>query len=208
LIGPNGAGKTTVFNLITGFLQPDQGKIILNGSSIVGLKPHEVCERGITRTFQIVKPFAGLSVLENVMIGGLHVTKDITRAKMEALEILDLLKLVHLRRMKAGSLTISNRKRLEIGRALATKPQLLLLDEPMGGMNPAEVEEMLEEIQEVRKNQITIIIIDHVMKAIMSISDRIAVLHHGEKIAEGTPKEVTRNQHVIKAYLGEEYLAA
>ncbi|NIO08173.1 MAG: ATP-binding cassette domain-containing protein, partial [Deltaproteobacteria bacterium] len=138
LIGPNGAGKTTVFNLITGFLQPDRGDIRFDGTSLLGLKPHNVCELGITRTFQIVKPFAGLTVLENVMVGSFHLTKAPVTARNEALQVLDFLELGRLKGMKAGSLTISDRKHLEIARALATKPKLLLLDEPMAGMNPTE----------------------------------------------------------------------
>jgi branched-chain amino acid transport system ATP-binding protein len=205
LIGPNGAGKTTVFNLITGFLRPDKGDIIFGGRSILGLKPHDVCKLGLTRSFQIVKPFSGLTVLENVMVGAFHLTKNPNIARKEALTILEFLQLSHLRDMKAGSLTLSDRKRIEIARALATKPKLLLLDEPMGGMNSTEVETMLREIEKVREGGITLIIIEHVMKAVMSISDRIAVLNYGQKIVEGTPKEVSGNRDVIKAYLGEEY---
>jgi len=208
LIGPNGAGKTTVFNLVTGFLRPDQGRIDFDGHSLLGLKPHEVCQLGITRTFQIVKPFSGLTVLENVMIGVFHLTKNVRVARKGALEALDFLKITHLKDKKASSLTISNRKQLEIARALAIQPKLLLLDEPMGGMNPIEAENMVSEINKVRESGITIIIIEHVMKAVMSLSDRVVVLHHGEKIAEGTPQEVTKNQEVITAYLGEDYLVS
>lgn len=208
LIGPNGSGKTTVFNLITGFLNPDDGEIIFNGRSILGLKPHDICKRGITRTFQIVKPFSDLTVVENVMIGAFHLTKKPNSARKEALKVLDFLKLSHLRGMKASLLTISDRKRLEIARAIAIKPKLLLLDEPMGGMNPTEVENMLGEIKRIHDSGIGLLIIEHVMKAVMSISDRVAVLNHGEKIMEGTPKEVSKNQDVIKAYLGEEYVAS
>ncbi len=208
LIGPNGAGKTTVFNLITGFLRPDRGQIDFEGHSLLGLKPHEVCRLGITRTFQIVKPFSGLTVLDNVMIGVFHLTKNVTVARKGALETLDFLKLTHLKDKKAGSLTITNRKQLEIARALAIQPKLLLLDEPMGGMNPIEAEDLVAQIKRIRKSGITIIIIEHVMKAVMSLSDQVVVLHHGEKIAEGPPKEVTKNQNVITAYLGEDYLVS
>ena len=208
LIGPNGAGKTTVFNLVTGFLRPDQGRINFDGHSLVGLKPHEVCQLGITRTFQIVKPFSGLTVLENVMIGVFHLTKNVRAARKGAFETLDFLKLTHLKDKKASSLTITNRKQLEIARALAIQPKLLLLDEPMGGMNPIEAENMVAQIKKVRESGITIIIIEHVMKAVMSLSDQVVVLHHGEKIAEGTPQEVTKNQDVITAYLGEDYLVS
>lgn len=208
LIGPNGAGKTTIFNLITRFLQPDNGDILFGGKSILGLKPHDVCELGITRTFQIVKPFAGLTVLENVMVGSFRLTKTPMHARKEALRILDFLELGHLRNVKASSLTIADRRHLEIARAIATKPQLLLLDEPVAGMNPTEVDQMITQIQKVRDSGITILIIEHVMKVVMSISDRIAVIHHGEKITEGTPKEVSGNRSVIAAYLGEEYLVS
>jgi branched-chain amino acid transport system ATP-binding protein len=208
LIGPNGAGKTTVFNLITGFFRPDQGDIRFDDTSLIGLKPHDVSRLGVTRTFQLVKPFAGLTVLENVMVGAFHMTKDRGIAKKEALRILDFLELSHLRRMKAGALTISDRKHLEIARALATQPKILLLDEPMAGMNPTEVDLMMGQIQRIREEGTAIFIIEHVMKAIMAISYRIVVLHHGEKIAEGTPKEVSTNQDVITAYLGEESLVS
>jgi branched-chain amino acid transport system ATP-binding protein len=208
LIGPNGAGKTTVFNLITGFLMPDEGEILFDGTSVLGLKPHTICGLGLTRTFQIVKPFAGLTVLENVMVGCFHLTKNLVEARNHAVDILHFLKLDHLQQMKAGSLTISDRKHLEIARALAVKPKLLLLDEPMGGMNPIEVDHMMDQIQNIRGKGITVLIIEHVMKAIMSISDHVVVLHHGEKIMEGIPKEVSKNHDVIAAYLGEEYLVA
>ena len=206
LIGPNGAGKTTVFNLITGFLRPDSGDILFDGLSVLNLKPHQICKLGITRTFQLVKPFAELTVLENVMVGSFHGTKDLDTARKDALELLEFLELADLSAVKAGSLTISDRKHLEIARALATKPRLLLLDEPMGGMNPAEMDQMMEQIQKLREDGITIFIIEHVMKAIMAISHRVMVLHHGKKIAEGIPQEVSRTTEVINAYLGEEYV--
>lgn len=208
LIGPNGAGKTTVFNLITGLLKPDEGEILFEATSVLNLKPHNICELGITRTFQLVKPFAGMSVLENVMVGSFHLTKDPAVAKKEARQVIDYLELTHLCNMKAGSLTISDRKHLEIARALATKPKLLLLDEPMAGMNLAEVDGMMEQIQRIRDDGVTIFIIEHVMKALMAISDQVAVLHHGRKIAEGAPQEISKKQEVITAYLGEEYLEA
>jgi len=208
LIGPNGAGKTTVFNLITGLLKPDEGEILFEDESVLNLKPHNICKLGITRTFQLVKPFAGMSVLENVMVGSFHLTKDPAVAKKEARKVVDFLELTHLCNKKAGSLTISDRKHLEIARALATRPKLLLLDEPMGGMNPAEIDGMMEQIQKIRDEGTTIFIIEHVMKALMAISDRVAVLHHGRKIAEGAPQEISKKQEVITAYLGEEYLEA
>jgi branched-chain amino acid transport system ATP-binding protein len=204
LIGPNGAGKTTVFNLITGFIQPDGGEIVFSGSSIVNLKAHAICRRGISRTFQITKVFGDLSVLENVMVGLLHFEKEIAEAKSEASEILESLGLGQLKNMKGESLTISARKRLDLARALATRPKLLLLDEPMGGMNPSEVNTMIEQLQKIRDRGVSLLIIEHVMKAIMTISDRITVINQGAKIAEGTPKEVSGNEAVISAYLGRE----
>ena len=208
IIGPNGAGKTTVFNLVTGFLQPDDGDIVFNGHSLLRLQPHDICKLGITNSFQLVKTFPSLTVHENVMVGAFHHTKDVNSARKRALEILDFLRLNYLRDMKAGSLTISDRRRVEIGRAIATKPKLLLMDEPMGGMTPIEIQNMLEEIRKIHEIGITLVIIEHVMKAVMSISDRIVVLNHGEKIAEGRPEEVSKNQMVIKAYLGEEYIVS
>ena len=189
-------------------MDPDHGDIRFDGRSILGRKPHEVCTLGITRTFQIVKPFAGLNVLENVMVGAFHLTKSPSEARVEALGVLDSLGLSHLSDKVAGSLTVSTRKQMEIARAIATKPKLLLLDEPVGGLNPAEVDEMMSQVKKIRDSGITIFIIEHVMKAVMSVSDRIAVLHHGEKIAEGSPKEISSNRDVITAYLGEEYLAS
>lgn len=203
-IGPNGAGKTTVFNLITGFIQPDEGEIVFNGSSLLNLKAHAICRHGISRTFQITKVFGDLSVLENVMVGLFHFEKDIAEAKSEASKILEFLGLSRLKNVKGESLTISDRKRLDIARALATKPKLLLLDEPMGGMNPSEVNIMIEQLQKIRDRGVTLLIIEHVMKAIMTISDSITVINQGVKIAEGTPKEVSENQAVINAYLGGE----
>jgi len=204
LIGPNGAGKTTVFNLITGFIKPDEGEIVFDGSSLLNLKPHVVCRRGISRTFQIVKSFGDLTVLENVMVGTFLYTRDSAKARSEALKILEFLELTQLKNVKADSLTISSRKQLEIARALGTKPKLLLLDEPIGGMNPSEVDGMIEQLQKIRNSGVTLLIIEHVMKAIMGISDSITVINQGKKIAEGTPKEVSMNQAVIGVYLGED----
>jgi branched-chain amino acid transport system ATP-binding protein len=207
LIGPNGAGKTTVFNLITGFIVPDSGEILYEGNSLVGLKPHDICKLGITRSFQIVKDFSEMTVLENVMVGAFRLTKNSKRARKEAQDILDSQGLIHLKDRRASLLTISDRKRLEISRALATQPRLLLLDEPMGGMNPTEVNNMMGLIRKIQERGITVVIIEHVMKAMMSISNRIIVLNSGRKIAEGTPDEVSQNREVLKAYLGEDYLA-
>ena len=202
LIGPNGAGKTTVFNLISGFIEPDEGDVQFEGANLLGLRPHEVCMRGLTRTFQLVKPFAGLSVLENAMVGALRLQHNPRQARESAEEYLDLLGLAALKDRKAAALTVANRKRLEIARALATEPKALLLDEPLGGLNSAEVDDMVAQLRRIRDSGITILLIEHVMKAVMSISDHIVVIHHGEKIAEGTPEAVSTDPEVVAAYLG------
>ncbi len=208
LIGPNGAGKTTIFNLITGFLPPDSGRIEFKGDEITGLKPpHKVCLSHIGRTFQLVKPFNNMTVLENVMVGAFSRVRRASEAKEEAMRVLDFIGLSMYRDSLASSLTIADRKRLELGKALATKPELLLLDEVVAGLNPRETEEIIEIIKAISRQGITLFIIEHVMKAIMTLSHRIIVLHHGEKIAEGIPAEISRDRRVIDAYLGEEYLA-
>ena len=209
LIGPNGSGKTTVFNLVTGFLIPEEGEIVFDGESLIGIKPHEICSRGISRTFQVVKPFLKLTVLENVMIGAFHITKDPVRAERMAKEVIGFFEFRDKLNYPAASLTLSERKQLEIARTLATRPKLLLLDESMAGLTPTEIDQMIGLLRKVKNESgITLFVIEHVMRAIMSISDKIIVIHHGEKIAEEAPKEVVKNPDVISAYLGEEYLAA
>jgi branched-chain amino acid transport system permease protein len=208
LIGPNGAGKTTIFNLITGFIQPDSGTVEWKGATITGLKPpHQICLKNIGRTFQLVKPFKDMSVVENVMVGAFAQITRAEEARGQALEILDFLGLSGHRNSLASSLTIADRKRLELGRALATRPELLLLDEVVAGLNPKETEEIIKVIRAISDRGITIFMIAHVMKAVMTLSHRVMVLHHGEKIAEGTPLEISKDRRVIEAYLGEEYLA-
>ncbi len=208
LIGPNGAGKTTIFNLITGFITPDSGEVHFKGEAITGLNPpHEVCLKHIGRTFQLVKPFKDMTVLENVMVGAFTRDKDAREARRRALEIIGFIGLSKHRDSVSASLTIADRKRLELGRALATQPELLLLDEVVAGLNPKETEEIIGIIRKISNQGITIFMIAHVMKAVMTLSDRIIVLHHGEKIAEGTPLEISKDKRVIEAYLGEEYLA-
>ncbi len=209
LIGPNGAGKTTVFNLITGFLAPDEGDVRFNGRSLLGLKPHAICGQGISRTFQLVKPFLKLTILENVMIGAFHSTRDTTRAEKVAREVVGLFEFRDKLHYPAASLTLAERKQLEIARTLATRPKLLLLDESMAGLTPTEVDQMIEFLRRLKQESgVTLFIIEHVMRAIMSVSDRIIVIHHGEKIAEGRPQEIVKNAEVIAAYLGQGYLAS
>ena len=203
LIGPNGAGKTTVFNLITGFLRPTIGDIRLAGRSLVGLKPHAVTQRGVARTFQIVKPFPRLSVKENVTLAAFMRLPARRDAEAEACRLLDQMGLSAKGMHLASDLTLAEQKRLEMARALATRPRLLLLDEPMGGLNPKEVEDASVLVGEIRDTGVTVILVEHVMRAIMRISDRVVVIHHGEKIADGSPDQVVRNPDVIAAYLGE-----
>jgi branched-chain amino acid transport system ATP-binding protein len=204
LIGPNGAGKTTVFHLVSGFHRPTSGAIRFKGTSIVGLKPHEVCRRGLARTFQIVQPFAGLTATENVMIGAFTRTSEVTRARREAEAILDLVGLGPKRDAIARTLTLADRKRLEMARGLATHPDLLLLDEVMSGLNPSEVDRIVALIRTIHARGVSVLVIEHVMRAVMALSDRLVVLHHGEQIAEGRPDAVARDPRVVEAYLGAE----
>lgn len=206
LIGPNGAGKTTLFNLLSGAIMPDKGTITFKGTNITALKPHKITRLGVARTFQSVKIFSRLSVLDNVRLGSLFggmKGKDGKAGLEDAEEILDFVGLSGLSDRRAVDLILAHQKRLEVARALATKPDLLLLDEVMAGLTPTEVGQAMELVQKIREKGITILMIEHVMKAIMTICDRIVVLHHGVNIAEGTPEEITRNETVIEVYLGE-----
>jgi branched-chain amino acid transport system ATP-binding protein len=205
IIGPNGAGKTTLFNLITGFLRPDQGRIIFNGEDITGLKPHEICRRGIARTFQLVKPFPTMTVMENTMIGALLRTKTKAEAEELALRTLEWVQLLDKKDVQARSLTEVDRKRMELARALATRPKLILLDELMSGLNPVEMGEMENLVRDIKAKGITPVVVEHVIKAVMAISDRIVVLNEGMKIAEGTPTDIANNEKVIEVYLGREW---
>jgi branched-chain amino acid transport system ATP-binding protein len=206
LIGPNGAGKTTLFNLISGALAPREGVIRFNGQDITGLKPHRICKMGLARTFQSVRIFANMPVLDNVLLGSMFGTSNgmsPADAAREATELLEFVGLSAVRAIPAKDLTLVNQKRLEVARALATKPELLLLDELMAGLNPTEIAEAMELVTRIRGKGITIFMIEHVMKAIMSVCDRIMVLHHGKKIAEGTPEEIATSKTVVEVYLGE-----
>jgi branched-chain amino acid transport system ATP-binding protein len=207
LIGPNGAGKSTLFNIITGIFKPDTGRIRFNNRDITGMAPYKICQSGIARTFQLVKPFSRLTPLENVMVGrayGSHPARNIEQSRTESEQILALTGLGKKRVRTAGMLSLMDRKRLEIARALATRPQLLLLDEMMAGLNPVELDDAIQLIKSIRDSGINLIVVEHVMKVIMGISDRVVVLKAGEKIAEGSPQEVITNREVIKAYLGGE----
>jgi len=206
LIGPNGAGKTTIFNLISGALVPTSGQIRFKGKNITGLKPYKICRMGVARTFQTVKVFANMPVLNNVVLGsyfGTSTNMSSADAVREATEILEFVGLSAVKATPAKDLTLANQKRLEVARALATNPELLLLDEMMAGLNPAELAQAMELATRIRDKGITIIMIEHVMKAIMNVCERIIVLHHGEKIAEGTPQEIATSKTVIRVYLGE-----
>jgi branched-chain amino acid transport system ATP-binding protein len=206
LIGPNGAGKTTLFNLISAAITPDSGVIEFKGEKISGLKAHQVCRTGVARTFQSVRVFPNMSVFENVSLGAVFGSKTGMSAAdgaREAMKLLEFVGLSTVRSSLAKDLTLANQKRLEVAKALATQPELLLLDELIAGLNATEAAEVMGLVTAIRDRGITILMIEHVMKAIMSMCDRITVLHHGEKIAEGTPEEVTNNATVIKVYLGK-----
>ncbi len=205
LIGPNGAGKTTCFNMFAGVFAPDHGEIVFNAKRIEGLRPDQICVAGIGRTFQIVKPFAGLSVQDNVIVGALNRTARLAEARSSAAIILDKLGLGAKRDLPASSLTLPDRKRLEVARALATRPKLLLLDEVMAGLGPIECDQMVQVFRELNATDgLTILLIEHVMRAVMALARHIVVLHHGEIIARGTPQEVVRNPAVLECYLGED----
>ena len=205
LIGPNGAGKTTLFHVISGFLAPDEGAVRYAGESLVGLRPHDICQRGMVRTFQITRPFNRLTVLENVLVGALERVAHRRQAVTIAEEVLALTGLAEKAGQLGHSLTLPDRKRLELARALATGPKVLLLDEVMAGLNPTETTRLIDLIRTIHGRGVTILLIEHVMRAVMALSQRILVLNYGELIAEGTPQTVVRNPKVIEAYLGEGY---
>ncbi len=205
MLGPNGAGKTTLFNLISGFHKVSAGTIVFNDTEITGRRPDKICQIGIARTFQITRPFPDLTCLQNVMVGAFNTVNDVDRAEAIAEETLDFIGMASKKNKIAGLLSVPERKRLETARALATKPKLLLLDEVMAGLTPAESEEMIQLILKIKESGITIFLIEHVMKAIMTLSNRLIVLNYGEKIASGSSREIAADQNVIKAYLGKEF---
>jgi branched-chain amino acid transport system ATP-binding protein len=212
LIGPNGSGKTTLFNLITCVYPLTRGTIRFKGEEILGFKPFQVCQKGIGRTFQITKPFARMTVVENVMVGALYgkggASDDLKRARLTAEAILDQVGLGSKKTARISDLTLEDKKRLELSKALSTQPELLLLDEVMAGLNPTEIKEIMELIRKIRQEGVSIIVVEHVMHAVMKLADRVCVLHHGEKIAEGSPEEISKNKRVIESYLGEDFLLA
>jgi branched-chain amino acid transport system ATP-binding protein len=207
LIGPNGAGKTTLFNCIAGFYVPTSGQVIFNGEDITGLPSNEVCARGIARTFQIVRVFKDLSVMDNIMVGAFNRTHSAAKARQKSLEVLEFCGLAPKKDMLAGGLTIADKKRLELAKAYATEPTLLMLDEAMAGLNQTETAEAVALVKKIQQQGLTIILVEHVMEVVMPISNRVVVLDYGRKIAEDVPEKIINNEEVIKAYLGEKYHA-
>jgi len=206
VIGPNGSGKTTLFNVVTGFLKANSGKITFMGKEITALPPHQICRQGIARIFQIVRPFPQLTTLQNVMVGRTYGKNPATSMRKAKDEVVEIVKFVGLRDkidIPASQLTMADRKRLELARALAARPHLILLDELMAGLNLAETETAMDLVKKIRDSGITVIMVEHIMKAVLGVCDRVIVLNAGEKIAEGPPKEVVKNQLVIEAYLGK-----
>jgi branched-chain amino acid transport system ATP-binding protein len=208
IIGPNGAGKTTLFNMISGAIPADSGSVTFNGQRTENMKPHAIANLGLVRTFQVVKPFAGLTVHENVLVGAFLRRQDPAEAEAQAREMMEITGLTPYSDRSAQDLTLAIRKRLELARALATDPKVLLLDEVLAGLTPTEGAQMIEVVRSIRDRGISILIIEHVMTAIMALSDRIAVIHHGELLAIGEPAVIVKDPKVVEAYLGEEFQIA
>ena len=208
IIGPNGAGKTTLFNVVSGYYRPESGRVLLAGQDVTGQPPHAICRRGLTRTFQLVKPFGNLSVIDNVMIGALTRLPTVSSARLEAERVVEMCGLTAHAGGHARTLPFGLRKRLVVARALATRPRLLLLDEVMAGLNPTELAGIIELIRRLHADGLTLIVIEHIMAAMMRLAQRIVVLHHGEVIAEGAPAAITQDRRVVDAYLGEEFVLA
>lgn len=206
LLGPNGAGKTTAFNLIAGFHRADEGRVLLDGRDVTGLAPNDICRAGIARTFQLSRPFGGLSALENVMVGAFARQASTNEARRVAQELMDFLGLTDRAQMDAADLTAFDKRKVELGRALATQPQLLLMDEVVAGATPSEAQEMVALVRKVRERGVTVLIVEHVMKVIMGLSDRVIVMDQGRLIANGTPQAVVKDPRVLTAYFGEGYV--
>jgi branched-chain amino acid transport system ATP-binding protein len=204
MIGPNGAGKTTAFNMISGYYRADEGRVVFDGQDVTGRRPDQICKLGLARTFQVVKPFPQLSVLDNVIVGAYNRTNDKQEARQRAQEVIQFLGMTDMSGQLAGSLSVAGRKRLEIAKALATEPKMILLDEAMAGLRPVETDMMIELVRQISQQGIALLLVEHVMRVIMSLADRIVVIHHGEMIVQGEPQAVVRDKAVIDAYLGEE----
>jgi len=207
LIGPNGSGKTTLFNCISNFYSPDKGEIVFKDKRIDGLPTHRICMMGIARTFQVVKPLKRLTVLDNVMAGAFLRTRDMRKAREKALQVLEFCELIHHRATLGKDLPIADKKRMEVARALATDPELILLDETAAGLNPKEIEKMLEIVRKINESGVTCFVVEHIMKFLMGVSDRVMCINFGQQIATGKPTEIMNHPEVIRAYLGADYAA-
>jgi len=202
IIGPNGSGKTTLFNIITGYVKPDRGRVSFDGQDITGKKPHQIARLGIARTFQIVKPFANLTVEENVVVAALSRNRSVEEARRHALHVLELVGLYDKRNVRAAMLNLAEKKRLELAKALALNPKLLLLDEVAAGLRPSEIKELKKLLYKINSEGVTIVMVEHVLRAVSGFAERVVVLHHGSKLAEGRPEDIARDPRVVDAYLG------